>query len=333
MRLLNWKELQILSKDKSYDVVEEGYVYYRKVNSNEKLTKLFFMLKANLLFVFSKHTDKHPFDVILLEAFQIDICENMCNRMIRLIPKENSSNLGKLELVFLSNVECARWINALTMSSCTELLSTLRMLEAELVNIPCLSESSITGTSSKRCEKRVTAVGFEPTPVYTDQNTQPAIAGSSRLSLAPWTARPRCLHSDFPGWVRYNNYCYRFVYEPKKYENAKLICASYNSMLFIPQTDKDWSSVTTDLPPGTSFWIGLQFQNGKLKWQNESSFDVEKLPFLVKLKKSQRIKVQRQECLCMFARNGKPKVIWIPCIIPRAYICQKDAEESNEFQP
>ncbi|KRZ12024.1 Snaclec alboaggregin-A subunit alpha' [Trichinella zimbabwensis] len=268
MRLLNWKELQILSKDKSYNVVEEGYVYYRKVNSNEKLTKLFFMLKANLLFIFSKHTDKHPFDVILLEAFQIDICENMCNRMIRLIPKENSSNLGKLELVFLSNVECARWINALTMSSCSELLSTLRMLEAEL-----------------------------------------------------------------PGWVRYNNYCYRFVYEPKKYETAKLICASYNSMLFVPQTDEDWSSVTADLPPGTFFWIGLQYQNGKLKWQNESSFDVEKLPFLVKLKKSQRIKVQRQECLCMFARNGKPKVIWIPCIIPRAYICQKDAQESNEPQP
>ncbi|KAL1231076.1 Sesquipedalian-1 [Trichinella spiralis] len=148
MILLNWKELQILSKDKSYDVVEEGYAYYRKVNSNEKLAKLFFTLKANLLFIFSKHTDKHPFDVILLEAFHIDICENMCNRMIRLIPKENSSNLGMLELVFLSNVECARWINALTVSSCSELLSTLRMLEAELVNIPCLSESSITGTSS-----------------------------------------------------------------------------------------------------------------------------------------------------------------------------------------
>ncbi|KRX26035.1 hypothetical protein T07_7343 [Trichinella nelsoni] len=238
----------------------------------------------------------------------------MCNRMIRLIPKENSSNLGMLELVFLSNVECARWINALIVSSCSELLSTLRMLEAELVNIPCLSESSITGTSSKQREKVVTAVGFEPTPVYTDQNAQPAAAGSLRLSLAPWTARPRCL----------------FIYEPKKYETAKLICASHDSILFVPQTDEDWSSVTADLPSGTFFWIGLQYQNGKLKWQNESSFDVEKLPFLVKLKKFQRIKVQRQECLCMFARSGKPKVIWIPCIIPRAYICQKDAQQSNE---
>ncbi|KRY40190.1 Snaclec alboaggregin-A subunit alpha' [Trichinella spiralis] len=276
----------------------------------------------------------------------------MCNRMIRLIPKENSSNLGMLELVFLSNVECARWINALTVSSCSELLSTLRMLEAELVNIPCLSESSITGTSSKQCEKVVTAVGFEPTPVYTDQNAQPAAAGSSRLSLAPWTARPRCLFCNVynchevlellkafyqvcketcePGWVRYNNYCYRFIYEPKKYETAKLICASHDSILFVPQTDEDWSSVTADLPSGTFFWIGLQYQNGKLKWQNESSFDVEKLPFLVKLKKFQRIKVYRQECLCMFARSGKPKVIWIPCIIPRAYICQKDAQQSNE---
>ncbi|KRZ95835.1 Snaclec alboaggregin-A subunit alpha' [Trichinella sp. T8] len=257
----------------------------------------------------------------------------MCNRMIRLIPKENSSNLGMLELVFLSNVECARWINALTVSSCSELLSTLRMLEAELVNIPCLAESSITGTSS------VSPVGFEPTPVYTDQNAQPAAAGSSRLSLAPWTARPRSQKRLslgkiwLPGWVRYNNYCYRFIYEPKKYETAKLICASHDSILFVPQTDEDWSSVTADLPSGTFFWIGLQYQNGKLKWQNESSFDVEKLPFLVKLKKFQRIKVQRQECLCMFARSGKPKVIWIPCIIPRAYICQKDAQQSNELLP
>ncbi len=44
--------------------------------------------------------------------------------------------------------------------------------------------------------KNLTAVGFEPTPVYTDQNTHRISKFSLYLSLAPWTARPYCLHTN-----------------------------------------------------------------------------------------------------------------------------------------
>jgi hypothetical protein len=35
------------------------------------------------------------------------------------------------------------------------------------------------------CEKDLSEVGFEPTPSYEDQNSQPELEASFRLSLAP----------------------------------------------------------------------------------------------------------------------------------------------------
>ena len=54
----------------------------------------------------------------------------------------------------------------------------------------------LNGTKFRKFRKKnLTAVGFEPTPVYTDQNTL-SIKLLRNLSLAPWTARPYCLEDN-----------------------------------------------------------------------------------------------------------------------------------------
>uniref|UniRef100_A0A5S6QM99 PH domain-containing protein n=1 Tax=Trichuris muris TaxID=70415 RepID=A0A5S6QM99_TRIMR len=166
MRFANWDGMCTLAKDSSYPARMEGSLHVRE-SGCQRFVQRYVVLKGNMLFIFQKKGDKAPCLLMLVDSFNLDICEHSQDFNFRLNSVGGQETAGWIEFLAPSMEQFRSWIDVLISCSYAELSNGNAMFEDELSLISKATEQDDT------CE-----VDFEATREPQDRHFESSRAGT-----------------------------------------------------------------------------------------------------------------------------------------------------------